>query len=151
MCNNNLAYISSYWKVLFKIETFLSIQLLSIYVGVFLYKQLWSLHWIPPFNFVFPIMLTGFGVNSTGVLIWAGPELIFFIAAMFWICAESSVDSSEMFKPFLSSVCTDPWGGWVGTQLGQRDISYHLCSAIKAGGRKEGQWWHLSFQVTITC
>lgn len=44
----------------------------------------------------------------TGVLTLAGLELIFFIVAMFWIPAESSVDNTGMLKLFLSSVYTEP-------------------------------------------
>lgn len=54
---------------------------------------------------VFAVLLTGFGVTLTEVLILSGLELIF---SMFWICAESCVDNTGTLKLFLSSVCTEP-------------------------------------------
>jgi len=80
---------------------------------------------------------------------------------MFWICAENSVDNTEVFLSLLSSAYTEsrPFlllaplhqradqrctGSWEGTQLGQltpsdqRDVPYQKtsCSAYKVGGRR---------------
>ena len=81
--------------------------------------------------------------------------------AVFWICAENSVDNTGMFQLWLSRaytvsrpflLLTPPhqpggWGcprSWEGTQPGQltptdqRDIPYRMtsCAAYKAGGRR---------------
>ena len=103
-----------------------------------------------------------------------------YCGAMFWICAENSIDNTEMFllllssayiesRPFLLLTPPHQWAGWrctrrwEGTQPGQltpadqRDIPYHMasCSAYKAGGKRRrgwhSEWWRLSSQVTITC
>ena len=92
--------------------------------------------------------------------------------AMFWICAENSVDNTGMFSLLLSSAYTESrpfllltaphqrggWGctrSWEGTQPGQltptdqRDIPYRMasCSAYKAGRRrrKGGTFGVMSF------
>lgn len=115
------------------------------------------------------IQCTIFGLDSVKFLYRS------FYDAMFWICDENSVDNTEMYWLFLSSVCTmlrlflllRPWVGkgctrdWERTQPGQltstdkRDISYHMMSrsVITSGERRSkercSELCHLSFQVTV--
>jgi len=93
--------------------------------------------------------------------------------AVFWICAENSVDNTGMFSSLLSSAHTASGAfqpltpllqqaGWGHKELGEDiartddpgDIPHHMASrsAYKVGGRRKGgclQPWHLSSQVAV--
>ena len=99
---------------------------------------------------------------------------------MFWICAENSVNNTEMFLLLLSSAYTEPrpfllltpphqqvgWGctsSWEGTQPGQLTptdlkgypMPYDVMLSIWSWGKKKeggecSEWWCLSSQVMFT-